>query len=146
MRPKPQLVGIGILPAKKAVSATASAVAVGIGLLAGSAAAIQAACDPPIYDVCFHAEEEIGSSEDFVRMPFEFDVLSDKSNQLYEIIWCGLKKLDGLGDPTYEDDSDPGNAGSSIGTLEYEDFWATEGLREDSCESYSVEIYEGHWD
>ena len=38
---------------------SAAAVVVGIGLLVGSTAAVQAACDPPVYDVCFHKLGEI---------------------------------------------------------------------------------------
>ena len=32
----------------------AAAIVVGIGLLVGSNAAVQAACDPPIFNLCFH--------------------------------------------------------------------------------------------
>ena len=39
-----------------AFSQSAAAVVVGIGLLAGATGDVQSACNPPVYDVCFHKE------------------------------------------------------------------------------------------
>ena len=121
----------------------AAAVVVGIALLVGSNAAVQASeCDPPIYNVCFHKSDWTSAGE--ATMFVEFNPPPAEAGQLYEIVWRGYKKIHGVGKPTYENFSDPGL--SDVYSLSYEHFWWPSGLTEDSYESYGVEIYEGHWD
>ena len=122
----------------------AAAVIVGIALLVGSNGEVQAECDPPLYNVCFHKSD--WTSADTATMFVDFDPPPAESGQLYEIVWRGLKKIHGVGEPTYENFSDPGKSDSEVAGLSYEHFWCPEGITEDSYESYGVELYEGHWD
>ena len=46
--------GLGVSKAKSKIEKTAATVAVGIGLLIGHIGEVQSACNPPVYDVCFH--------------------------------------------------------------------------------------------
>lgn len=131
----------------------ATAIVVGIALLAGATSEVhgQGQCDPPLNNVCFHKKTGEGgwSSEGRVEMIVDFDVPSGKSNQLYEIVWRGLKRVWDWDlfryVETYENDPVEGLLGSSISELKYTQFWWPEGITEDSYESYGVELYEGHW-
>lgn len=119
---------------------------VGIALLVGSTADVlgQAYCDPPINDVCLHKTDG-WSSSGYATMWIDFENLpSTKSGQGYEIIWHGLKKLQGRGVTrqfTYDDVSTYGLP-DTIDTS-YANFW---------WDAYSpwggfgCTIYEGHWD
>ena len=69
---------------------SAAAIVVGIGLLAGSTVDVQAACDPPVYDVCFHKIDGDFSTDGSVKTEIEFDVPLGKRNQQYEVVWTGL--------------------------------------------------------
>ena len=68
----------------------AAAVVVGIGLLAGSTAAVQAACDPPVFDVCTHSFSGSWSSDGRFAVDIQF---KGKSGKKYEVEWHGLKNL-----------------------------------------------------
>ena len=52
---------------------SAAAIVVGIGLLVGSTADVQAACDLPVYDVCFHKRDNDWSTAGLATMKVEFD-------------------------------------------------------------------------
>ena len=80
--------GDGFLKSK--IEKAAAAVVVGIGLLAGSTGDVQAACDPPVYDVCFHKTDGDFSTDGYVKMEVDFDVPYAKRNQQYEVVWTGL--------------------------------------------------------
>ncbi len=127
---------------KSKIKETAAAVVVGIGLLVGSTAHVQAACDPPIFDVCFHKSS--WSSSGYATLFVEFN---GKSDQLYEFRWNGLKKLPGYGRNglpglTYDGFSQRGRSGYEA-SLEYSDFWWESWS---PWNNYGVTIYEGHWD
>ena len=49
-------IGIGVSLTKSKIEKTAAAIVITIDLLIGSIGEIQAACDPPVYDVCFHRD------------------------------------------------------------------------------------------
>ena len=127
---------------------TAAAVVVGvvgISLLVGSTADVQAACDPPVYDVCFHKVDGSDFSIDgHVKLEIEFDVPSSKRNQQYEIVWHGLKAFF---DPrtyrtwySYDDVSDIGIYGNR--TISYFDFhWDSSASY--NYNGYGCSIYEG---
>lgn len=62
-----------------------AAVAVGIGLLAGSTGDVQAACDPPVDDVCFHKLTDGGwtSVDGYAVMDIQFKGQSGKSTKSF---------------------------------------------------------------
>ncbi len=105
----------------------AAAVVVGIGLLAGSTDEVQAACDPSVYNVCFHADGRDWFSSGYATLYVDFDVPSGKSSQYYEVEWNGLKKLfnpdSNRLELTYESVSDEGLIGSGTLYLSYGSFW-----------------------
>ncbi len=131
---------------KSKIKETAAAVVVGIGLLVGSTADVQAACDPPVYDVCFHKGDGSSFSIDgHVKLEIEFDVPSSKQNQQYEVVWHGLK---GFFDPltyrtwySYDDVSHTGIYGNR--TISYSRFW-WDSLAPYGYNNYGCSIYE--WD
>ena len=129
---------------KSKMEKMAAAVVVGIGLLVGSTGDVQAECDPPIYDVCFHKSN--WTSAGLATMIVAFDPPPAEEGQRYEIVWRGLKKIFVDGDlvETYKNVSIPGLSG--VYSFSYDKFWWPSGLSVDSYESYGVEIYEGHWD
>ena len=79
---------------KSKIKETAAAVVVavvGVGLLVGSMAGVQAACNPPVFDVCFHKTSGGGWTADgYVGMDIQF---KGKSGQRYEVVWYGLKRV-----------------------------------------------------
>ena len=123
----------------------AAAAAVGIGLLVGSNAAVQAACDPPVFDVCTHSFSGSWSSDGKFAVDIQF---KGKSGKKYEVEWHGLKELFVFEDGwfgwvlTYDSVSDPGYSGGSEVTLTYEDFW----WNQDSYGNYGCSIYEGDFE
>ena len=123
-------------------------VVVGIALLVGSNAAVQAECDPPIFDVCFHKAD--WSKPGKATMYVEVNLPPAESDQRYELVWRGLKKIFNPAlnrdEVTYRDDPKPGRSASQVENLAYPDFWWPSGMTEDSWEYYGVDIYEGHWD
>ena len=123
----------------------ASAVVVGIALLVGSNAAVQAACYPPVYAPCFHKKSGSWSSSGYATIFVDFEVPSGKSSQLYEVEWNGLKKLfvDGDFQETYESVSRKGISGSGDIEFSYDKFWWEPYT---SWNSYGCSIYEGHYD
>ena len=130
----------------------ASAVIVGIGLLVGSIGDVQAACNPPIYDVCFHKVDGSGFSVDgTVKLEIEFDVPASKRNQQYEVVWSGLKIFfDPLTYRTWYSDaqvSDKGIYGNR--TISYSDFWwdasAPYGDNNYGCSIFEGEYVNGKW-
>ena len=130
---------------KSKIKETAAAVVVGIGLLVGSTADVQAACDPPVYNVCFHKTDGDFSTDGYVKLEIEFDVPFGKRNQQYEIVWTGLMYfLDySTGDSwTYSGSKiDTGVYGNS--TLTYRGFW-WDSLAPYGYNNYGCSIYE--WD
>ena len=70
----------------------AAAVVVGIALLVGSNAAVQAACNPPVRDVCFHKSGD-WTTEGSVEMIVDFHVPSSKRGTTYRIEWWGLRRF-----------------------------------------------------
>ena len=130
---------------KSKIKETAAAVVVGIGLLVGSTVGVQAACDPPVYDVCFHKTDGDFSTDGYVKLEIEFDVPFGKRNQQYEIVWTGLMYfLDySTGDDwTYSgQDSKTGVYGNS--TLTYDDFY-WDASAPYGYNNYGCSIYE--WD
>ena len=97
----PNLLSLGVVGldaariafSKSKIKETAAAVAVvvGVGLLVGSTGDVQAACNPPVFDVCFHKTSGGGwTSDGYVGMDIQF---KGKSGQRYEVVWSGLKRL-----------------------------------------------------
>ena len=121
----------------------AAAVVVGIGLLVGSTGEVQAECDPPIFDLCFHKSS--WSSSGYATMWIEFEGDSD---ELYEVVWHGLKRL--FDDSvnafvlTREDDGREGLSGVGA-SWSYRSFW-WDANASPGWNGYGVSIYEGHWD
>ena len=72
----------------------AAAVVAGIGLLAGSNAAVQAACNPPVYDVCFHKDSGDWTTAGSVEMIVDFHVPSSKAGTTHRIEWWGYQWYD----------------------------------------------------
>ena len=123
---------------------SAAAVVVGIGLLAGSTAGVQAACNPPVYDVCFHKVGGDFTTDGRVKMEIEFDVPLGKRNQQYEIVWHGYKYYLNYSDGTehyhYSDVRKYPVYGNR--TLSYSDFW-WDSLAPQRYNNYGCSIYEG---
>ena len=115
---------------------------VGVGLLVGSTAGVQAACDPPVFDVCFHKSGSFHSSG-YAELLVEFN---GKSGQLYEYEWNGLKKLYNPAsrrfELTYDSVSQEGRSGY-YASLSYGSFWWEPS---NIWNNYGCSIYEGHWD
>lgn len=127
---------------KSKIKETAAAVVVGVGLLVGSTGDVQAACDPPVYDVCFHRDSGDWTTSGYARMAVEFPVLPPI--QSYEVVWHGLKRFtDFRGRPyfTYDDVSNFGHLWDR--NIGYAGFW-WDPL--DPSNNYSCSVYEGHWD
>ena len=77
------LIAVGLDAASSRFSSktekTAAAAIVGIGLVVGSTADVQAACDPPGYDVCFHKRDNDWSTAGLATMIVEFDGIPGKT-------------------------------------------------------------------
>ena len=69
---------------KSKIKETAAAVVVGVGLLVGSTVGVQAACNPPLRDVCFHKSGD-WTTEGSVEMIVDFHVPSSKHGTTYRI-------------------------------------------------------------
>ena len=128
-------------------AAAVVAAVVGIGLLVGSTAAVQAACNPPVYDVCFHKVDGSGFSVDgTVKLEIEFDVPRSKRNQQYEVVWSDLKIFfDPLTYRTWYSDaqvSDKGIYGNR--TLTFDRFW-WDSLAPYNYNNYGCSIFEGEY-
>ena len=127
---------------KSKIKETTAAVVVGVGLLVGSTADVQAACDPPVFDVCLHKAGGGWSSSGHATLFVEFN---GKLNQLYEFEWNGLKKLPnrrGILELTYDSVSQEGRSGY-YASLSYSSFWWEPWS---PWNNYGVTIYEGHFD
>ena len=124
---------------------SAAAIVVGIGLLTGSNAEVQAACDPPVFDVCTHKFSGSWLSSGYFAVDIQFEGQSD---ELYEVVWNGYKKLYNRDrrrmEYTYDAVSDPTKySGGWEQTISYEKFWWDPS---NSWNNYGCSIYEGHWD
>ena len=131
---------------KSKIKETAAAVVVGVGLLVGSTGAVQAECDPPIFDVCFHKSD--WTSAGHATMFVEFNPPPAEPGQLYELRWFGLKRLRnvrGIREETYRDVKILGLPASQVSSISYDKFWWPSWITEDSFLTYRVDIYEGHW-
>lgn len=81
---------------KSKIKETAASVVVGIGLLVGSTVDVQAACDPPVYGVCFHKLEGDWTTAGHAKMIVEFDGLPGKTYHYRFSGWMsGLNYSDG---------------------------------------------------
>ena len=69
---------------------SAAVAVIGIGLLVGSTGEVQAACDPPVFDVCTHKFSGSWSADGYFAVDIQF---KGKSGKKYEVEWHGLKKL-----------------------------------------------------
>lgn len=124
----------------------AAAVVVGIALLVGSTGEVQAACDPPVYDVCFHKDGGDWTTSGLARLFLYFDVPWGKTSQLYEVQWNGLKRIQdsrGRWIYTYDNVSQQGFSGNLTIFLSYYNFWWDPS---NPWNNYGCSIYEGHWD
>ena len=134
---------------KSKIKETAAAVVVGVGLLVGSTADVQAACDPPVFDVCFHKTSGGGwtSSDGYVAMDIQFKGDVEKK---YEVVWQGLKRLARFSwsrgfyyEFTREDVSVHWFPGGSEQTLTYENFYWDHTIPWDWWYGYGCIIHEG---
>ena len=122
---------------------SAAAAVVGIGLLVGSTGDVQAACDPPVYDVCFHKNYGDFSTAGTVELIVEFDVPYVKRNQQYEIVWNGYKLHRDYNDEGREIYHYDGVSQFPIygnTRLSYDQFWWDPNI---SWNNYGLSIYEG---
>ena len=71
---------------------SAAAAIVGIGLLAGSTGDVQAACNPPVFDVCFHKLDRDWTRFGEAVMFVDFKVPSSKAGTTYRIEWWGYQR------------------------------------------------------
>ncbi len=126
---------------------SAASVVVGISLLVGSTGEVQAACDPSVYDVCFHHADSDWSSSDYATLYVDFDVPSGKSNQCYEVVWHGLKRFYDRSNDRYvltsANISRRGFSGGGTLYFSYDKFWWDP---DNPWNNYGVSIYEGHYD
>ena len=126
----------------------AAAVVVGIGLLVGSTGDVQAACNPPVFDVCFHKTSGGGWSADGrVGMDIQF---KSKSGQTYEVVWHGLKRVFVWSWPfpdwefTREDRSTFVSGGGEQ-TISYDNFYWDHTIPWDWWYGYGCSIYKGSY-
>ena len=127
---------------------TTAAVVVGISLLVGSSGDVQSACDPPVFDVCFHKIDGGGwtAGDGYAAMDIQF---KGESGEKYEVVWHGLKRLyiwDGKRFRyviTRDDVSDYPYWVCSEVTLTYENFWWDHTIPWDWWYGYGCSIYEG---
>ncbi len=133
---------------KSKIKETAAAFVVGIGRLAGSTDEVQAACDPPVFDVRFHKTSGEGwTADSYVGMDIQF---KGESGKKYEVVWHGLKRLfiwDWRRGPRYvftrEDVSDYWYPGGFEETLTYDNFYWDHTIPWDWWYGYGCSIYEG---
>lgn len=127
-------------------TASVAAAFVGIGLLAGSISEVQAACDPPVYDVCFHKLWGDFTSSGNVKLEIEFDVPYSKRNQRYEVVWHGYKHFFDYSTGTdhfhYNDYHDYGVYGNR--TIAYHSFY-WDASAPQRYNNYGCSIYEGKY-
>ena len=128
---------------------SAASVVVGVGLLVGSTGDVQAACDPPVFDVCFHKSGGSWTSTDgYVGMDIQF---KGESGQLYEVVWQGLKRVAVWESGrrryvfTREDRSDFVSGGGEQ-TISYDNFYWDHTIPWDWWYGYGCIIHEGYWD
>ncbi len=118
----------------------AAAAVVGIALLVGSTGDVQAACNPPIFDICFHKSS--WSSSGTAELAVEFN---GESGKLYEVVWHGQKLMRGVDLKyriTYRNDSVEGLSGVEA-SYSYKNFWWDP---DNVWNNYGFTIYEGHYD
>ena len=127
---------------KSKLEKTAAAVVVGVGLLVGSTGDVKAACDPPVYDVCFHKKSGNWRTGGFVGLAIRFRDPSTELTQLYEFQWNGLKRIvvDGVLQDTYESVS---YYAPRLGPIGYGKFWWDPST---PWNNYGLSIYEGHFE
>ena len=122
---------------------SAAAVVVGVGLLAGSTGDVQAECDPPIFDLCFHKDN--WQLDGTAEMWIEFE---GESGKLYEVVWHGIKRfvnpITRLPEIRWEDDGEEGLSGVGA-SWNYKDFW-WDASADPGSDCYGVSVYEGHWE
>ena len=133
---------------KSKIKETAAAVVVGIGLLVGLTGDVQAACNPPVFDVCFHKTSGGGWSADgYVGMDIQF---KSKSGQTYEVVWSGLKRVivwDWRG-PRREftrEDRSTFVSGGGEQTITYDNFYWDHTIPWDWWYGYGCSIYKGSY-